>query len=496
MRAYQRLKQRWQKAGRIRQAAGVLNWDQSVMMPIGGAAARAEQMAILAAQAHDLLTDSAIEGELRAAEHESLNEWDRRNLQLMEREFIKDKAIPAELVADLSAAQSAAEQAWGMARDRHDFSLVRDELARVFELTKQRAETLSQVLSLSPYDVLLDDFEPGLEAARIDAIFADYDAFLPDFLVQVQAQQAAEPTIILPEGPFEIGAQEVFGRQVVTQLGFNFDYGRLDVSRHPFCAGYPSDVRITTRYDTADFTSALMGLIHETGHALYESGLPEAYAAQPVGAAAGMAAHESQSLLMEMQAGRSDAYLSYLVPALRAHFGGDGPAWTFENLRRLYRKVAPGLVRVDADEVTYPAHVMLRYELEKALFAGELTIDDLPTAFADGLQARLGVRPQNDFDGVLQDIHWYFGGFGYFPTYTLGAMAAAQLFAAAKAALPRLEADLAQGDFSALVDWLQIHIHGKGRLLTTDGLLSAATGESLNARIFQQHLRNRYLGTA
>ena len=496
MSAYKNLKARWQKAGRINQAASVLNWDQSVMMPSGGAAARAEQMAALATYAHELLTDEAIEGELSAAKDEALNDWDARNLALMGKQFAKSKSVPAHLVSDLSTAQSTAEQAWGKARDENDFAIARDALARVFDLTKQRAEILSQTLGLAPYDVLLDDFEPGLKAARVDAVFADYDAFLPDFLSQVRAKQAAEPEILMPEGPFSTADQEAFGSRVVAQLGFDFSRGRLDVSRHPFCGGYPSDVRITTRYDEADFTTALMGLIHETGHALYESGLPEEFAAQPVGAAAGMAAHESQSLLMEMQAGRSDAYLSHLVPALRAHFSGQGPAWELENLQRLYRKVEPGLVRVDADEVTYPAHVIMRYELEKALFAGDLTIDDLPTAFGDGLEARLGVRPQTDFDGVLQDIHWYFGGFGYFPTYTLGAMAAAQLFAAARRALPALDDDLAQGDFTALVGWLGTQIHGKGSLLTTDELLTSATGEPLNAAIFQQHLRQRYLGDA
>lgn len=496
MSAYESLKQRWQKAGRINQAASVLNWDQSVMMPSGGAAARAEQMAALATYSHELLTDAAIEGELGAAQAESLNDWDARNLELMAKQFAKSKSVPADLVSSLSTAQSAAEQAWGKARDANDFAIARDALATVFDLTRQRAEILSQKLELDPYDVLLDDFEPGLKAERVDTVFADYEAFLPDFLKEVQAKQAAEPAILMPEGPFDTADQEAFGRRVVEQLGFDFSRGRLDVSRHPFCGGYPSDVRITTRYDEADFTTALMGLIHETGHALYESGLPEAYAAQPVGAAAGMAAHESQSLLMEMQAGRSDAYLSHLVPALKAHFKGQGAAWELDNLQRLYRKVEPGLVRVDADEVTYPAHVIMRYELEKALFAGDLAIDDLPLAFAEGLDARLGVRPQTDFEGALQDIHWYFGGFGYFPTYTLGAMAAAQLFAAAKRALPGLDQDLARGDFTALVGWLAAEIHGKGSLLTTDELLTSATGEPLNAALFQQHLRQRYLGDA
>ncbi len=500
MSAYDTLKSRWHQAARLDQIAGLLHWDQAVLMPPAAAQARGDQLATLAQQSHEIRTRDDMASLLNAAQDEDLDTWDRRNLELIDWSWRKQTVVPEQLVADLSAAAMAAEVAWGKARDADDFSLVQAELQHSFDLTKARAERLSDALGGEAYDLLMDDFEPGLTQAVVDPIFEDYAAFLPGFLSKVQARQAAEPDILFPEGPFDLATQEALGRQIVQTLGFDFDEGRLDVSRHPFCGGYPGDIRMTTRYDEGDFTKALMGIIHETGHGLYEAGLPRAYGTQPVGHAAGLAAHESQSLLMEMQASRSDGFISYLADKARLAFGGQGPAWETANLTRLYRQVKPGLIRVDADEVTYPAHVILRYTLEKALFRGDLAIADLPAAFADGLEDALGVRPPSDADGVLQDIHWYSGGFGYFPTYTLGAMAAAQLFAAASEALAQegaaVEEDLARGDFTRLLTWLRTHVHGRGSIGNTNQMLTAATGRPLDPSVFKQHLGRRYLGEA
>ncbi len=490
--AYETLKSRWHEAARFEEIAGLLHWDQAVLMPQGGARARADQLSVLATQAHHLRTQADTQKLLDAAADEDLDPWDRRNLSLMRDAWRKQALVPAALVETLTTTAQAAEIAWGQARDADDFALVRPALQASFAATRQRAQLLSDALDQDPYDVLLDDFEPGLTQALIDPVFADYAAFLPDFLAAVQAKQANEPDVLRPTGPFPVDTQETLGRDLMGCLGFDFTKGRLDVSRHPFCGGHPADIRMTTRYDPNDFTSALMGVLHETGHGLYEAGLPQAYLTQPVGAAAGLAAHESQSLLMEMQACRSDAFLGFLAAKAREAFDGRGAAWETDNLIRLYRQVRPGTIRVDADEVTYPAHVMLRYDLERALFADDLRIADLPSAFADGLAARLGVRPQSAFDGVLQDIHWYSGGFGYFPTYTLGAMAAAQFFAAAQRDMPDLDQDLSQGDFSALLGWLRTHVHGQGSFQGTQAMLVAATGRALDPACFRRHLQTRY----
>ncbi len=309
-------------------------------------------------------------------------------------------------------------------------------------------------------------------------------------------RQRARPAPLPLDGPFDVAAQRALGVKLMAALGFEFAHGRLDVSHHPFCGGTPDDVRITTRFDPADFTSSLMAVLHETGHALYERGLPAAWRHQPVGGARGMSLHESQSLLIEMQACRSRAFAEFAAPLARAAFGGAGPAWDADNLHRLSTRVVPGLIRVDADEVTYPAHVILRYRLERALLAGELDLADLPGAWRDGMRSLLGIAPDDDKDGCLQDIHWPSGAWGYFPTYTLGAMTAAQLFAAARTQLPGLIKDLARGDFSQLLGWLRANVHGHGSRYSAAELLTRATGAPLGVAAFKRHLEARYLDEA
>jgi carboxypeptidase Taq len=277
-------------------------------------------------------------------------------------------------------------------------------------------------------------------------------------------------------------------------LGFDFHHGRLDVSHHPFCGGTAADVRITTRYNPDDFVSALMGVLHETGHALYELGLPKGrWASQPVGRARGMVMHESQSLLMEMQACRSRPFATFAAPVIAGAFGGSGPDWEAEAFYRRGIKVERGFIRVEADEVTYPAHVIIRYRLEKALIEGRMDLGDLPQAWNEAYASLLGITPPNDRLGCLQDIHWYGGSWGYFPTYTLGAMTAAQLFDAATRADPAILAGLATGDFKPLLGWLRAHVHGRGSLLATRDLLSGSTGRPLDPTVFEAHLRRRYL---
>jgi carboxypeptidase Taq len=310
----------------------------------------------------------------------------------------------------------------------------------------------------------------------------------------VLARQQSAPPPVAPPGPFPVPAQRALCERLMRRIGFDFEGGRLDVSLHPFCGGVPEDVRITTRFDEADFARSLMGVLHETGHALYEKGLPAAWRHQPVGEARGMALHESQSLLIEMLACRSREFITFAAPLMREAFGADGPAWDAANLHRLAIRVAPGLIRVDADEVTYPAHVILRYRLERDFVAGRLAVDDLPEAWNAEMRALLGIIPPDDTRGCLQDIHWYDGAWGYFPTYTLGALAAAQLFEAALAAMPDIPAAIRRGDFAPLLAWLGENVHAKGSLLPAEELIRAATGRPLGTAAFRRHLERRYLG--
>jgi carboxypeptidase Taq len=382
---------------------------------------------------------------------------------------------------------------WRKARPAADFALLLPSLARVLELTREMASAKAEVLGTSPYEALLDRFEPGGSTARIDAVFDDYARFLPDFLERVLAHQAAGPRPVRPKGPFAVEAQRRLAVRLMTRLGFDFEHGRLDLSAHPFCGGIPEDVRITTRYSEDDFTQGLMAVLHETGHALYEMGLPKTWRRQPVGEARGMAVHESQSLLIEMQACRSRAFIGYAAPVMAEAFGAIGPEWQADNLYRLYTRVERSLIRVEADEVTYPAHVILRYRLEKALIAGEMKLADLPGEWNAGMQRLLGVSPPDDRLGCLQDIHWPAGIWGYFPTYSLGAMTAAQLFDAAARADPAILSGLSEGIFAPLLAWLRANVHGLGSKLSTEELVSEATGKPLDPAIFKAHLARRYL---
>jgi carboxypeptidase Taq len=324
-------------------------------------------------------------------------------------------------------------------------------------------------------------------------VFDDYAAFLPEFLGRVLEHQARQGAPVSARGPFSIPSQKALGEKLMAILGFDFSHGRLDTSLHPFCGGTPDDVRITTRYNEDQFADALMGVVHETGHALYERGLPVAWRRQPVGQARGMALHESQSLIIEMQAARSSSFCRFLSPILNQTYPGNEAAFAPENLTRLYTRVKPSFIRVEADEVTYPAHVILRYRLEQALIGGDLALSDLPGAWNDGMRQLLGVNVTNDREGCLQDIHWYDGLFGYFPCYSLGAMIAAQFFDAALRDVPGIPAAIESGDFTPLVGWLRRHVHGLGSSLTTPEIVRAATGKSLDAGIFRRHLERRYL---
>jgi carboxypeptidase Taq len=494
MRIYRELEARFARLADLGAALALLGWDERTMMPPGASGARAETNAGLRVLSHEILTSREL-GELLDqvdSEHNQLDPWQRANVAEMRWQRLHATAVPADLVRALALIESKTEMAWRKAWPTSDFAAVRPLLEETVRLLREAAQAKAEALGLAPYDALIDQWDPGLRTATIDPIFDAYAQFLPDFLDRVLAKQASE-TLIPIEGPFPVEKQRALAFEAMRAVGFDFDRGRLDESLHPFCGGAPGDVRITTRYDENDFARSLMGVLHETGHAMYELGLPEAWRRQPVGEARGMTVHESQSLLVEMQACRSREFLRWLAPRLRAAFGGRGAAWSETNLRRHLTRVRRSLIRVDADEVTYPAHVVLRYRLERGLLSGDLPVADLPDAWGHGLHALLGIRPPDDRRGCLQDIHWYAATFGYFATYSLGAMTAAQLFDAAERAEPGLRQDLAQGDFTRLMGWLRTHVHAQARRWPTDELVQRATGRPLDPAVFQAHLQRRYL---
>ncbi|HMD64075.1 MAG TPA: carboxypeptidase M32 [Stellaceae bacterium] len=495
MTAYHQLEERFRRIGAIEQAISVLHWDTAAIMPEGGAAARAEQLAILRLIAHQCLVAPEVEALLADAEASNgdLGEWQRANLREMRRRWLHAEAVPGALVEAKSRACSECEAVWRGARLQNDFAAVLPGLEQILRIEREIGAIKGERLGTSAYEALADQYEPGASVSLIDRLFAEIAAFLPDLIEGALTRQAATPSATV-SGTFPIETQRRLAMRLMERIGFDFKHGRLDISAHPFCGGTPDDVRITTRYNEDDFAGSLMGVLHETGHALYQRGLPVEWRLLPVGRARGMAVHESQSLLLEMQVCRSRAFLTYAAPIIREAFGGEGPEWEVDALYRRQIRVRRGFIRVDADEVTYPAHVILRYRLERAMIAGDLDPSELPGAWAAAMHDMLGVAPDNDREGCLQDIHWYDGNWGYFPTYTLGALIAAQLFEAARRDVPGLMQAIAEGNFAPLLGWARERVHSKGSLLSTAELVETATGQPLGTSSFERHLRDRYLG--
>ncbi|OWS77401.1 carboxypeptidase M32 [Pantoea sp. VS1] len=490
--AYQELSRTFQRLARFGHLGTIAGVDMQTTMPPGGSQARGEAMAELSVFMHELLTDKRLGGLFDAAGQESLNDVEQANLGEMQRAWRQATLLPASLVEAKSLAGSRCEHAWRSQRPANDWQGFSANLKEVVKLSREEAQLRADALGVSRYDALLDVFEPGMTSAQLDSTFGDLKSWLPDLLQKAVARQQATP-IAQPVGPFAIESQKQLGLSVMATLGFDFNHGRLDVSAHPFCGGVPEDVRITTRYNENDFLSALMGVIHETGHARYEQNLPQQWRGQPVALARSTAMHESQSLFMEMQLGRSHAFLQHIHPQVVALMG-DQPALERNNFIRLTQRVKPGFIRVDADELSYPAHVILRYEIERALIEGEIEVEDIPALWDEKMQQSLGIDTRGNYrDGCMQDIHWTDGAFGYFPTYTLGAMYAAQLFQAVKRAIPQVDELIQQGELQPVFDWLQQNIWQHGSRFPTQQLLINATGEALNPHYFRQHLEQRYL---
>ncbi|QGU87459.1 carboxypeptidase M32 [Erwinia sorbitola] len=490
--AYANLTRTFQRLSRFGHLSAIAGWDMMTMMPAGGSRARGEALAELSVLRHEILTAKEVGIWLQQAREEDLDDVAQANLYEMQRAWQQASLLPASLVEAKSIAGSRCEHAWRQQRPANDWTGFAANLKEVVKLSREEAEIRAQANNTSRYDALLDVFEPGMTSAKLDKTFGDLKQWLPGLLQQIVEQQAGE-VVDRPAGPFPQASQQQLGLAIMQQLGFDFNAGRLDISAHPFCGGVPDDVRITTRYNESEFISAMMGVIHETGHARYEQNLPKQWADQPVALARSTAIHESQSLFFEKQLGRSPDFLSLILPQVQLLLG-DRPELNEGNFIALNQRVKPGLIRVDADEVSYPAHVILRYEIEQALISGEIEVDDIPALWDEKMLAWLGLDTRGNYrDGCMQDIHWTDGAFGYFPTYTLGAMYAAQLFQALKRAIPQVNEHIRQGDLQPVFDWLQQNIWQHGSRFSTRQLIENATGEDLNPHYFRQHLESRYL---
>src|SRR5271170_2545975 len=409
---YEQLEQEWRRLHAFRGALSLLRWDTAVMMPRGSADVRGEQLAALETEHHALLTAPKVTRLLERAQAniQVLSDWQIANLREMRRQRDHAIATPVALISRLTKAASRAEARWLEARQQGKFELFAPYLEEVVHLVRDKAALLGQALNLAPYDALVDEFSPGLTTVDIDAMFKALSRRLTSLIREAILAQESRPLLPLT-CKFAPGKQRALAVEVMKAVGFPFDRGRLDESEHPFTEGVPGDIRITTRFDNTDVFSGLLGAMHETGHAMYDLGLPQAWSDQPVGSDRGMALEESQSLLLEMLVGRSRPFVHYLRPLLEKHFGISGPEWEVENLYRRLTHVQRSLIRVDADELTYPLHILLRYELEKKLLSGELAVRELPEAWSAGMAQRLEVQPAGAADGCLQDIHWALGSF-------------------------------------------------------------------------------------
>ncbi len=491
--AYDALLNTFTRLYRYQHLGSIVGWDQAAMMPPKGNAARGAALAELDVLMHQTLTDPALPDLLARAGEEALDAQQAANLREMRRDWKMANLLPARLVEAKSLAASRCEHAWRTQRAENDWPGFLANFQDVVKFAREEAQCLAQDTGVSHYEALMDKFEPGARSADIDAIFGEVKTWLPGLIGSVREKQAGQ-TLLAAQGPFAIEKQRALGLELMGLLGFDFSAGRLDLSTHPFCGGVPEDVRITTRYNEDDFMRSLMGIVHETGHARYEQNLPRDSVHLPLGRARSMGIHESQSLSFEMQIGRNPAFLALISPLLKKHLG-EQAAFDARNLAGLFTRVKPGFIRVDADELSYPAHIILRYEIERALIDGEIEACDIPALWDEKMLHSLGLDTRGDFrNGCLQDIHWPTGMFGYFPSYTLGAMYAAQYFASIRKAQPDFETRMAAGNLSPLFNWLSSHIWQQASRWETPELVQRATGEALNPGHLRRHLEQRYLG--
>lgn len=480
----------------------LLSWDQETYMPHAAAAHRADQSAMISAMVHERTTSPRI-GELIAAceGDQSLlaDPQAAANVREMRRDYDRATKLPTDLVSELARVGSLAQEAWKDARARSDFAGFIPMLSTMIELTRRKAQCYASGKSATSngtpaelYDFLLDEFEPGVSAARIEAIFTPLRSRLATLIAQI-AQSPYKPDRTLLEMEVPEQNQEAFARRVLAAMQFDTNAGRLDTTAHPFCSGMaPGDTRLTFRYAKEGFLEPLYGVMHEAGHGLYEQGLPkDERFGTPLSEAISLGFHESQSRMWENFVGRSQAFWQWAMGPAREELGPVIGEFTSDDLYRAANVVNPSFIRVEADEATYNLHVMLRFQMERAIFSGSLAVKDIPGAWNETFEKLLGLKVPDDRRGCLQDVHWSFGLFGYFPTYTLGNLYAAQLWETINKQIPTLTAQMARGEFGELKTWLNKNIHTHGRRYRSEELCQRLTGAPLSADPLMRHLEGR-----
>ena len=480
-----------QKLADVEHSIAILSWDKEVNGPKGGMAVRAQQIATLSGMAHEIFTSDdfgSLLDELQQAT-ESLDDFQQRNIKRTQQEYQRSQKLSKEFVVRRSRAVSAAYEAWLKAREENSFATFRDALSKMVDIKREEAELVGY--EDHPYDALLDEYEPGMRAATLDRLFTDVRRELVDFVRELRAKPQVEDQFLYKF--YARQKQWDFGLEVLKNMGYSFEHGRQDISPHPFTTSFgPSDVRVTTRIDEHNFGSMTWSCIHEGGHALYEQGLPSEYYGMPAGKYLSLGIHESQSRLWENNVGRSLPYWQAHYSQLQSYFPENLQNVDLSTFYKGINRIAPSLIRTESDELHYHFHILIRYEIEKALLEKTVEVADLEAYWNSKYKEYLDLEVPDARRGILQDIHWSYGSIGYFPTYSLGSFYAAQFFQQAEKDIPGLTEQIAQGDNSALLQWLRKHIHQHGQLYTADELCTRVTGEPLNFQYFMDYARKKF----
>ncbi|WP_290816613.1 carboxypeptidase M32 [Halovivax sp.] len=486
--AYERLESRAKRIANVKAAGGVLRWDQEVVMPEGGTPARAKQLSTLSSIAHEELTAEETGELLAAAEEADLDEAERAVVREIRRHYDRATSVPTELVEEISETTANAHPVWKEARADDDFEAFAPTLETLVERKREYAEHVDP--DADPYEVLFADYEPYLDLETAERVLTRLrDELVP--LIDAIADGDVEPARAF-SGEFGADAQEDLSRDVLDALGYDWDRGRIDTAPHPFSTGTQFDARVTTRFDESDLLGSITSTIHEFGHANYTLGLPDEHYGTPLGDSRDLTVHESQSRLWENHVGRSEPFWEFFLPAAAERFPALEDVSAREAFEAANEVYDDNLIRVEADELTYHLHIVIRFEIERELISGDLDVADVPQVWNDKYEEYLGVRPETDAEGCLQDIHWSHGSFGYFPTYSLGSVLAAQLYAAAEDELGDLSEDIREGEFDELNEWLRENVHRHGCLYTTPDLIEEASGEPYTADYFVEYAKRKY----
>lgn len=487
-RDYEAFKERVQRLGNLQQAAQLLRWDQEVMMPAGGTPARSNQLSTLSGLRHEVLTADETARLLETLAASELDDRQAAMVREVRREYDRANAVPRELVEEISRVVSNAHDTWKQARQTDTFDTFAPSLQRLIELKQEYAGHIAP--DRNPYAVLLEEYEPYLGLATAERVLEQLQSELPPLIDSIESIDIETREVDGPEVPAD--SQETIVRAALDALGYDWEHGRLDTAPHPFSTGNMYDARITTRFEEAAPFESLLSTIHEYGHALYTRGLPEEEYGTPLGEARDLTIHESQSRFWENHIGRSRAFWEFFLPTMQ----DQNPVFEQYDVDSVYQQVnrvyPENLIRVEADELTYHFHILVRFDIERELIQGNLGVEEVPQVWNDKMESYLGIRPDTDADGCLQDIHWSHGSFGYFPTYSLGSLLAAQLAAEISTAIPDYEGLVRNGEFAPIREWLREHIHQHGCQFPTAELIERATGEALSADYYLEYVRSKF----